>query len=192
MSLINDALKRASQSHQRQGSIPEEAAPMIPAPTATGAPVARLWLWGIGALVVGLVVVAAFALRRGPSPAPIVMAPAPPVAAPVAAKVVEKIEQPAPAAPVPVAPVRVAVAPPAPVEVRAAAAAIEPVVKKPSFPVLKLEAIFFTKANPQTMINGKTLGIGEIVADCRVKAIGLDEVTVEWNGETKALKLANP
>jgi hypothetical protein len=39
------------------------------------------------------------------------------------------------------------------------------------------------------LINSKTVGIGEKVAEAKVLAISRESVTLEWNGETKVLTL---
>ena len=66
-------------------------------------------------------------------------------------------------------------------------AAAEPA--KPSFPAVRLQGIFYRLNRPSAMINSKTVSVGEKVANTKVLAINRDSVTLEWNGETKVLTL---
>ena len=66
-------------------------------------------------------------------------------------------------------------------------AAAEP--PKPTFPMLKLQGVFFRPSSPSVLINSKTVSVGEKVAGAKVLRIERDSVTVEWNGETKVLTL---
>jgi len=172
MSLINDALKRASQSDRNR-----------PRPTGTHAsmqPVAE----GRGrsfSLVLGIGIVLALGLagwffgqwwHASHSPAPIAANEETPAA----------IVAPTPA-PAPVAHEAI-VPPPAP----------DPAPAPPAKPVpeawpanLKLMGIFFSTANTRAIINGKTLVVGDMIDGIRVTKIEHDQVTVEWNGQVKKL-----
>jgi type IV secretory pathway VirB10-like protein len=52
---------------------------------------------------------------------------------------------------------------------------------------LKLTGIFFRKNNPLALISGKTVGVGDDINGIRVNKIEKDRVTVEWNGQMKEL-----
>lgn len=58
-----------------------------------------------------------------------------------------------------------------------------------TFPALRLQGIFYRPTKPSVLINAKTLPIGGKVAGAQVIAITRDSVTLEWNGETKVLTL---
>jgi hypothetical protein len=176
MSLINDALKRASKTDRSRQRPTETHAPMQPAAERRG---------GSLPLVMGAVVVVALALAGWffwqwwnashpqvvtvtavapkPPPMPVRQEAAPvPVATPAPAKVVAPAPEPVPA-------------PPA-----------KPAVA--AWPVdLKLRGIFFSKTNPRAIINGKTVVVGDEIEGIRVTAIDHDQVTVEWNGQVKTL-----
>jgi hypothetical protein len=54
---------------------------------------------------------------------------------------------------------------------------------------LKLRGIFIRKTNPLALINGRTVGEGDLVRGIRVTKIESDRVTVEWNGKVKELRM---
>jgi hypothetical protein len=47
--------------------------------------------------------------------------------------------------------------------------------------------IFFRQTNPLTLINGQTLGVGDLIEGIRVTRIERDRVSVEWHGQVKEL-----
>jgi hypothetical protein len=59
----------------------------------------------------------------------------------------------------------------------------------PSFPELKLQSIFFSRNNPRASINGQIRAENDLVGEVRVVSISSNKVTVEWNGRTKDLIL---
>jgi hypothetical protein len=65
--------------------------------------------------------------------------------------------------------------------------ALEPT--KPSPPVFKLQGIFYRPARPSAMVNSKTVFVGDKVATARILAIGRESVTLECEGQTKVLTL---
>jgi cytoskeletal protein RodZ len=65
----------------------------------------------------------------------------------------------------------------------AAAAAASQAVPPP----LKLNAIFYRTRNPSVVINSKTLYIGDKVAQAKVLAIDRESVTLEKGGQTNVL-----
>ncbi len=56
-------------------------------------------------------------------------------------------------------------------------------------PPLKLNAIFFRAKNPSVVINSKTLYIGDKVAQAKVLKIDRESVTLEKGGQTNVLTL---
>jgi hypothetical protein len=206
MSLINDALRRASQSDKDRPLRASSPLGMQPTPAArnsrltlilTGAVLVALlmacwffWQWWIvrnnfgGAVEV---VKVAPVVTRQVIPTPQVIPPAQvvPKIAPVVVPVAPVNPAPAPvvipATPVVAAPVAVpAVAPP-------------PTAANDSqtvWPVeLKLSAIFFSKNNPKVLINGDIHKTGDQIQGVVLKSIEQNQVTVEWNGQSKILMI---
>lgn len=60
---------------------------------------------------------------------------------------------------------------------------------KPAAPVLKLQGIFYRPSRPSAMINSKTVFVGDKVAQAKVLAIDRESVTLESDGQTKVLTL---
>ena len=58
-----------------------------------------------------------------------------------------------------------------------------------TFPVLKLQGIFYSATRPSAFINNQAVFVGEKILQARVIAIGRQGVTVFWNGQTKMLNL---
>ncbi|MGP8200592.1 MAG: hypothetical protein ACLQU4_13945 [Limisphaerales bacterium] len=209
MSLINDALRRASQTERNRPRRDSTATGMEPAPPAS---TSRLTLFLAAAGLVA-VLLAAWAFWRlshpGNNPASAVavanVAPAaplhvnptvvaPPKVAPIPL-VGEANPRPATPAPAPVAATPTPVSTPAPAPAAPPAAApAEPPSPPNETPViwpveLKLSAIFFNKTNPKALINGDLYIVGDQFHGVVVKKIEKDEVTVEWNGHSKVLML---
>jgi hypothetical protein len=70
------------------------------------------------------------------------------------------------------------------------AAAVAPQPPKPAPFVFKLQGVMFGTRNPSALINGKTVFVGERIADARVVAIGHDTATIiTADGKTKLLDL---
>ncbi len=199
MSLINDALKRASKANPPPPSSPNQVeAPLLPAEHRR--PSASRLLWPLLGLVLASAVwffvkgwqagnVGNLSANQTP-----VLAREPVIinypgtlknsAAQVStsqnqARTNVSAARPAPANSTGLAAVNSATSVPA--------TAVEPA--KPSFPPVRLQGIFYRPKNPSVMINSKTLLVGEKVAKVKVLAITRDSVTLEWNGETKVLTL---
>jgi hypothetical protein len=170
MSLLNDALKRASQSQAGHDTVrihlPEPAA-LAPAPkqqTGRG--------WAVPVVVVLIVALAAFIglahFRRGhvSTVATAVIVPPPVPVVPPASK--------------PVAP------PPAPAP-RAVAVTAHPA---PVLPPLKLQGITYYNARWQAIINGKTVHVGDTVNGFRIAMISQNHVSfVAPDGSRKIVPL---
>ncbi len=169
MSLINDALKRASQSDRNHPRPPETHAFMEPAASRRGPSFSLAW----GAGVVLALALAAWFFRQGwnanlsPAPAKVESAAAvPPAPAPAPAPVAQEAVPPPPAPAPPAKPVQAA------------------------WPAdLKMTGIFFGKTNPRALINERTVGVGDEVDGIRVTRIESDRVTVEWKGQAKELRM---
>ncbi|HEX3717879.1 MAG TPA: hypothetical protein VH595_07910 [Verrucomicrobiae bacterium] len=179
MSMINDALKRASQSDKNR---PAQAA--LPQPMQ---PVSReretRFSWILAAIVVavlgiGLAGWVFWKWWEGNQPA-VVAAPVQPMQTAVAAP------PPPPPLPTPPAPA-IVVAPAAPAPVPMAA----PV--KPSWPIaLTVKAIFYNKTSPHALVNGRTVEAGDTIQGVLISRIEADRVLVSWNGESKELLLGD-
>ncbi len=191
MSLINDALKRASRSDKAQaprvdsgtyGSmfpVQEKRKPKFP--------------WAVVVVVVlALGLSAVFfakwwgashqvAKQSGP-PAKLKPAPA------VAPQVVQETAPKPP--PVESKPIETAVAP-APIVATNPAPAPEPeppVVPPTAWPAdLKLMGIFYSKTAPHALVSGKTVAVGDEINGIHIVKIEPNAVTIEWKGQTKTL-----
>ncbi len=191
MSLINDALRRASQTDKNRappaagpsGMTPAPARERSKTPLILGAVVALL------AVAAGWLIWRALAVERQERQERVVVAPAAPVVAKAPASVISAAERAAEVVPKAEAPRAAAEA--GKVEVAVAATAMASPAPRP-FPSLKLQAIFFNRSNPHALINGRTVGEGDEVLGTRVKRIEAEKVTVEWEGETKALEMGSP
>jgi len=53
----------------------------------------------------------------------------------------------------------------------------------------RLQGIFYRPANPSAVVNAKTVFVGDRIANAKVKAIDQQSVTLEVAGETKVLTL---
>ncbi len=219
MSLINDALKKASHTHQQQvaakapaalqavGAPPMQTADPKAAPgTSLLIPIVMIMVLLVGG---GVVVALIVTKKTGTT---VVQAPKvePKIATPtvstepaksLSVATAQVSPQQAPAIPQavvvtqpPVAANPTASSPPA--------AEVSPVVAKPpvevavpvappapTFPVIKLQGIFYKKANSTVMLNGKTVSEGGKIDGAVVSKIEPMSVTLEWNGETKVLEL---
>jgi hypothetical protein len=200
MSLINDALKRASETPGSPPLPPSETARAFePAPK----PPSQIPIIIFPILLFFILAFAAYFLVRGSldrerksalqsvrarqkaavepqsevDPAPTVaVAPAP--------------ADPKPSSKTPdVAPPPVVQPKPSPTVAPAVAAA--PVANtqlSPSGP-LKVQGIFYSLKNPAAVINSKMVHVGDHVGDARVTAIDKDSVTLESDGQKKVLTL---
>lgn len=187
MSLINDALRRKDQEKKKAAAETSEGAPMqaVHPQSQNNPPMLKLILLALIVLVLGL---AALLLWKGlETRNELANATAAHVSLP-----------PAPPAPLPVAPTpAVSVAPVAAVPEGTNVAATDasavtnpaPVVAPPAPPALKLQGIFFRPSDPTAMINGKTVGVGEIASGAKVVKIERQQVTVERDGNREVLTM---
>lgn len=204
MSLINDALKRASQSERsrpKEGSAPGT---MLPARAARRSAIPTL---AVGAIIIVLtatagwlayVSIGARAPATEPAPAP-ARSPVLPAPSPVAATVVPKAA-PAPAAvPTVVMAAAAAALSAAPAVSNTTVASnvpsspVTPIVPAaPPFPALKLQAILYNRTSPRIIINGETRGENEAIDGVMILKIQPDKVSVRWNGQSRELGLKAP
>lgn len=189
MSLINDALKRASQSEKNRPRDAGLPSAMQPVPETRRSVVPAVAGVAIVALLAGAgwFVWRALAHRDSPAAAPVQIAARPVAPAPPAK--IEPAPPPAVASAKEGAPVVATPTPntnppaPPPASVIAPAPAPQP----PSFPELKLEGIFYNRSNPRAAINGELRRENEQVGEVRIVTITSNKVTVEWNGQTRDL-----
>jgi hypothetical protein len=179
MSLINDALKRASKSDQNRPPEPPPPPDVFiePVPDKPHQSLVPL-------LVAGIVVALGLAgwifwqwwdVENS--------APERPTALPVAIEPSNPTPTNAQTAPLPSAPT-----PPPQAAIPTAAPLPPPVQAEPAWPTdLKLMGIFFGKTNARVIINGRTLGVGDQIDGIRVTKIETDRVSVEWHGKVKEL-----
>src|SRR4051812_28446487 len=59
----------------------------------------------------------------------------------------------------------------------------------PPAPTFKLQGIFYKPVQPLAMVNGRTVGVGEKVLNGRITAIRRESVSVSVDGKTKVLTL---
>jgi hypothetical protein len=161
MSLINDALKRASQAQQDKP--PTSQPPTLPTQFHSDDANTFGWLWLV--VIVLLVVAGSFWFGLSMSRHtvnPIVREPSPtPTAAPVPVQEAPVVS---------VAPI--ASAPAADTNVPALAAA-------PAKPEPKLQGIAYNPQRPWAIVDGKTVYVGDQIGEFRVKAISRSAVTLE-------------
>ncbi len=194
MSLINDALKRASRSDKAQaprvdsgtyGSmfpVQEKRKPKFPwaivvvVVLALGLSAVFFAKWWGASRAVAVAQSPAAQPKQKPAPAP---APAPEV-------VKESAPKPAP---IESKPIETAVVP-APVVAANPAPEPEPPVVPAAvaWPAeLKLNGIFYSKTTPHALISGKTVAVGDEINGIHIVKIEPTTVTIEWKGQTKTL-----
>jgi hypothetical protein len=210
MSLINDALKRASQSDK---SRPRDAAPppvMLPAPERRASIIPLLLAVAVAVVVLLSLAMAGLLLRHALSRNDNLAAAPPPTAFSEAPAQItndkfsmansQSTVSALVASPLPVAASTNdgrATLPRSQASPSVPAAAVasptnDPAPEPPPFPDLKLQAIFYSRANPKAVINGQTVGEKEIVSGVSVVSITQNKVTVEWSGQTRDLNLQGP
>lgn len=190
MSLINDALKRASQSDKGQLRESSTRAPMQAVETTSRGSKLPIILLVFAAL---LLMAAGFYIWRGGKEKPVTVASSKPVEvkkaaspAPVSAPAVEStppqkvvpVQTPAPAPQAPVAPVAVQQAPPTQTNAPAVSEAIP-------FPDLRVKAIIYRSKDPLAIINGRTVGIGNTIEGARIIKIQRQAVVFEFYGQVR-------
>jgi len=176
MSLINDALKRARQTQQKN---PPGGPALFPAEIRTTGGIGWFLLVLIIALVFAAGLFIALALfRRVPAQPPVTVALENVATQHVASASVA----------VPATPSR----PPAPVSTPVPLATNEMSVSNaapaPPPPQTQLQGIIYDPVNPWAIVNGKTVYVGDHLGDFRVKEITKDSVTLQnVDGSLKTL-----
>lgn len=202
MSLINDALKRATRNQPTTMAIaPEPAAPMQPVEyRRRGLP----WyffpaLLAIVAAACWFIVMGVQARRESSSPVPKPITlharePEPQTPTPTPASTAGAEASPATST-------RVASTPPTvpnnSIPPEAATPATEASAKppppapapptEPAKPAFRLQGIFFRPTNPSALVNGKSVWVGSRIDGATVKTITRDSLTIEVNGQTTVL-----
>jgi hypothetical protein len=219
MSLINDALRQASQAHKQQPDSPLPPTHFVhPPPIPAEAPPAPLSPWpsliklvGIGLLVLALLGTGGFfALKawlnhRSQATATAkaqglpVKAAAQTAAAPAKPAASTNPAQPVPPAPatavasVPAAGTPAAApaksAPASPTETQVARAPAAPPPPPVKWPPLRLQGIFFRPPDSSVVINNKTLYVDDEVQGVKVAQIERTGVTLVLDGHTNTLFL---
>ena len=197
MSLINDALKRATQAQPSNTPPTEPGAPMQPVEQRRPVGLPIYFTPTLLFIVCGACwfLVKGWEAHRQAGLYP----------EPVSVQARETVDTPAPAAPesaVPAnrhfaldaAPTPASSSQPAAKEAPAGAlaqtgvaAATVPDDDQTKSTALKLQGIFYRPRNPSAVINSKTVFVGDPIANGRVKAIDRQSVTVDLGGETKVL-----
>jgi hypothetical protein len=175
MSLINDALKRASKSDKDRpvpGDVPPLMQPVAPRPRGQSS-----WLLAaIAAAMFGLVVTG-WVLWKG-------LAARPPADGYVSVQPAQTVASDPPRPPQP-----------APIlqQSQASAVVAAPVPAQDDFPTnLTVKAIFYSKTNPRALLNGTMVETGDKIDGVLVTGIMADRVFVDWKGKTKELMLGAP
>ncbi len=190
MSLINDALKRASESDKKrpaQAPLPLPMQPAAAAPRGDNAP----WLLIVVAVIAALgLVVSCWLYLTSRNPAPPVAATISPT--PVARPVVQSpasVPTPAPVVQKALPPLTTSA--PIPIAAATPVQAPAPLVAPPeTFPTnLTVKAIFYSKANPRALLNGQTVETGDKIGDVLITGIMADRIFRDWKGQTKVLMM---
>ena len=201
MSLINDALKRATRNQQSPPPpAPEPVAPMQPVeqPPRRGLP------WYFFPVLLAIMAAACWFIVKGvqarqqssdPASRPsLVKAREPEPQTPASTDATAPGTQTSPttptkassaASPAPVSNTSTEAGPPA-TEAPAPQPSAPPEPPKPAY---KLQGVFFRPENPSAVVNGKSVWVGSRVDGAIVKTITQNTVTIEVNGQTTVLTL---
>jgi hypothetical protein len=203
MSLINDALKRASQSDKNRPRPAGLPPAMQPAPERRRSILPVLAVVFIAGLLASAGWFGWRSLSLPGNPAPVTARSAPVIVPPPAR--VEPAPAPVPAPPpaavaIPANTNTVPAPPPAAESTNVEAPALRsepapapaPPPPPPSFPELKLQGIFYSRANPRAIINGQIKAENDHIGEVRIVTITQNKITVEWNGRTNDLILQGP
>ena len=171
MSLINDALRRASQGDRNRPPPGGPTEGMKPAPDPANWVLLAVLAAAVFMMFVGAVWFFWHALAMRP------VYPAPPATVIGSSPPSKPAPSPAPATPVQPAAAEIATPPP-PVR-----------LGPPPYPPLKLQGIFYSRSNPCALINGQTVQEGVTLTGVTIQRIEPSQVTVQWNGQVKVLKM---
>ena len=201
MSLINDALKRATQAQPATTPAPQPAAPMQPvSQRRAGLPVyfTPVLLFIVSGACWFLVKGWDARRQAGIYPAPITIHARETSSSSTTTKpsgsAISETEIPIPAgrqfalndAPTPSASATATVPTTDNAATVSAASAPQEAAVAPAF---KLQGIFYRPSNPSAVVNSKTVYIGDLILNGKVKAIDRQTVTIDVGGATQVLTL---
>jgi hypothetical protein len=181
MSLINDALKRASQSDKNRPA--QAALPSLMQPVAERPRTRISWL--LAAIVVGALGLALagwyFWKWWGATHPIVATAPVQP-----AQKIVAEPQPPAPK-PAPI----IRESPPPPATPAPLPVVVAPPASAPdAWPInLTVKAIFYSKTSPRALVNGRMVGTGDKIDGVLVTGILSDRVFVDWKGQSREIMI---
>lgn len=203
MSLINDALKRASQVERNRSTQAPVPIALQPAPEASGSKMSLLLM---GTVLLSLLLACWFfwqwwmvrhnlrlasTVNNTHQAVAIVTPPPAPLPKPLPVVAPAPVVTPAKPIPAPVATPPVAAAPRT--VIPAAGQLPSNGYSQSPWPVdLKLTAIVFSKTNPRCIINGYSYGTSDNIHGIVIKQVQRTQVLLEWNGHTRMLELAGP
>lgn len=183
MSLVNDALKRATEAHNRRTPAPVADLPLRPVEPVTKPGIGLVLPATLLTIILAALISLVLAKRSGketPAPQPVKSEL---LGITVAAKSPPPLD-PAPVAPVvAVEPASVAAAPIP--SVQAIPVPAPPVVVAP----LRLQAVFYTPPQPSAIISGKTVRVGDSLHGLQVVAIGSSSALLMGASQTNFLTL---
>ncbi len=196
MSLVNDALKRAKEAHDRQAGAPLRGAPLH---AAAAPPASKMWVIALLAFVLALAAAGGGIwywqkhqslpffkthTKEAPKPAYTIIIGANPDAK----------HTPAPATPVAPVPIKTTtIEPPAPapkVETVPAPAPPAPTAPPPTLPfALKLQGILYSATKPAAILNGRTVFVGDVISGMTISSIESDRITITYSNQPIVLRM---
>ncbi len=185
MSLVNDALKRASEAHSRRAPTPVADLPLRPVEPGTKPGIGLVLPATLLTIILAALISLVLARRSGgntPNPPPVKSGL---LGITVAAKSPPPLHL-APAAPVPVIAVESAPVPVMPIALAQPNSSPAPTaVVAP----LRLQAVFYTPPRPSAIISGKTVQVGDSLRGLQVVAIGSSSALLQGANQTNFLTL---
>ena len=183
MSLVNDALKRATEAHNRRTPAPVANLPLRPVEPVTKPGIGLVLPATLLTIILAALISLVLAKQSGSeslAPQPVksglfeinaaAKSPPPPIDLPPVAPVVAVEPASVAAAPIPsVQPI--------------------PVPAPPVVAPLRLQAVFYTPPQPSAIISGKTVHVGDKVRELQVVAIGSSSALLMGASQTNFLTL---
>ena len=193
MSLVNDALKRAKETHDRQGGQPMRGAPLH---TASAPPASKMWVVALLAFVLALAAaVAGIKYWQKHQSLPFFKTHTEEATKPTYKIIIgenpDAKPKPAPAPPVPIKTTTVEPTAPAPkVETVPAPAPPAPTAPPPTLPfALKLQGILYSATKPAAILNGRTIFVGDVVGGMTISSIESDRITITYSNQPIVLRM---
>lgn len=195
MSLVNDALKRAKETHDRQGGQPMRGAPLH---TASAPPASKMWVVALLAFVLALAAaVAGIKYWQKHQSLPFFKTHTEETTKPTYKIIIgenpDAKPKPAPAAPAARVPVKITT-----VEPTTPAPKVEtvlaPVPAAPPAPIsppiaLKLQGILYSATKPAAILNGRTIFVGDVVGGMTISSIESDRITITYSNQPIVLRM---